>query len=170
MTGTASTIDARPSAAGAGASALPSELRVRLLEAVGLESLTAAEGAVPAAPDPARAGSWQERLSRACAPHPLRLRPVFLSITEAVGAAAARTPLVGYSESAGWFLLLDRVQGRTLLAGVTEDRDDARIVGAPEAQVHDVRKRDVGVSREDGRRGGRQGLLPSGVPGGLEAA
>jgi hypothetical protein len=80
MSGSASRIDRTPSSGGPSAPEPPSALRVRLLEAVGLEALTAAEDGVPASPGTAGPGSWQEQLARTCDPRPLRLRPIFLSI------------------------------------------------------------------------------------------
>ena len=86
----------------------------RLVELVGADATLAEQDG----PAPRRADggheSWQEALEWACAPHPLRLRSVFLSSREALGAASAKTPLVSYRAAGGpgWLALLDRSRGR----------------------------------------------------------
>jgi ABC-type bacteriocin/lantibiotic exporter with double-glycine peptidase domain len=92
---------------------LPSALLSRLLEAAVLDEVPGPD-AGPAPPRDATGDTtWQEQLERACAPYPLRLRQVFLTVREAVGAANSRTPLVGYrSDGPGWFALLGRSRGR----------------------------------------------------------
>ncbi len=96
---------------------VPPPLLARLLEAVGVEGLATAEwdGSVEGR-SPEEPTSWQQRLEEACAPHPLRLRPVFLSAREAIASANPHTPLISYAgtddSDSGWVTLLDRVGDR----------------------------------------------------------
>ncbi len=92
----------------------PSLLLRRLLEAAGAESTPADEDGSGPVQRPEAAETWQQTLEGACAHHPLRLRSVFLSPAEAVGAASRRTPLVTHRGGGrpGWMLLLERGRGR----------------------------------------------------------
>ena len=97
---------------------VPALLLSRLLGAATGEEATSAGAASGAAASPEPGESWQAVMERECAPYPLRLRSVFLSVREAIGASHRRTPLVRWSGAdedgkTGWLALLGRSGRRT---------------------------------------------------------
>ncbi len=98
---------------------LPAAVLRRVLDAVGVEATSVDEDGSTSLLRPGAPENWQESLEATCGPHPLRLRSVFLSPSEAVGAASARTPLVTYrgGSGPGWLVLLDRTRGQARAVG-----------------------------------------------------
>ncbi len=96
---------------------VPSRWLARVVEATGAGLLPGLDEGAPPPRSVDEPSCWQEVLEQGCAHHALRLRAVFLSPREALGAAGVRTPLVCHvarSGGPGWLALLERVRGRVL--------------------------------------------------------